>query len=53
VSRRQNVEQNRISLTANKSFENLAKVKYLGTKLTNQNCINEEIKSRLYSGNAC
>ena len=27
--------------------------KYLGTILTNQNCIQEEMKSRLKSGNAC
>ena len=27
--------------------------KYLGTTLTNQNSIAEEIKSRLRSGNAC
>jgi hypothetical protein len=26
---------------------------YLGTTLTDQNCIYEEIKSRLNSGNAC
>jgi hypothetical protein len=26
---------------------------YLGTTLTNQNSIHEEIKSRLKSGNAC
>jgi len=28
-------------------------LKYLGTTLTNQNPIQEEIKSRLKSGNAC
>jgi len=27
--------------------------KYLGTNLTNKNSIQEEIKSRLKSGNAC
>jgi hypothetical protein len=29
------------------------KVQISGTALTNQNCIHEEIKSRLNSGNAC
>jgi hypothetical protein len=28
-------------------------VVYLGTTLTNQNFVNDEIKSRLNSGNAC
>jgi UDP-3-O-[3-hydroxymyristoyl] glucosamine N-acyltransferase len=34
-------------------FESMEEFKYLGTTLTNQNSIQEEIKSRLKSGNAC
>ena len=37
----------------NSTFERMEKFKYLGTILTHQNCIAEEIKSRLRSGNAC
>ena len=37
----------------NCSFERVDEFKYFGTTLTNQNSIQEEIKSRLKSGNAC
>ena len=35
------------------TFERVEEFKYLGTTLTNQNSIVEEINSRLRSGNAC
>ena len=37
----------------NNNFERVEEFKYLGSTLTNQNSIAEEIKSRLKSGNAC
>ena len=37
----------------NSSIERVEEFKYLGTNLTNQNFIQEEIKSRLKLGNAC
>jgi hypothetical protein len=53
MSRHQNSGQNRNMRIANELFENVAKVKYLGTTLTYQNCVCDEIKSRLNSGNVC
>jgi len=37
----------------NSSIERVEEFKYLGTTLTDQNSIQEEIKSRLKLGNAC
>jgi ribosomal protein S2 len=54
LSRHQHVGQNRdINSIANRSFENVSQLRYLGTTVTNQNLIEEEIKRRLNSGNAC
>jgi alpha-L-arabinofuranosidase len=46
VSCHQNVRQNHNILTANKFFENVANFMYMGTIVTNQDYIREEIKSR-------
>ena len=37
----------------NSSIERVEEFKYVGTTLTNQNSMQEEIKSRLKLGNAC
>jgi hypothetical protein len=53
LSRHQNVGQNRHIKVANRPFEILSQFKYLETTVTNQNLIQEEIKKRLNSDNAC
>jgi hypothetical protein len=53
MSRRQNTDQLDYIKTDNKAFENVAKFKHLGTMVRNQNCIHEEIPSRLSQRNAC
>jgi hypothetical protein len=53
MSRLPSSGQNKNIRIANESFENVEKFKYLGTTITNQNDIHDEIKSRLNSGNAC
>jgi hypothetical protein len=53
MSRSQKIEQKHSIKIANRSFEDVAKFKYLGTKVAGQNCMHEEIKRRLSSGNAC
>jgi sorting nexin-29 len=53
LSRHQNVGQNREIKIANRSFGNVSQFKYLGTTVTNRSLIQEEIRRRLNSGNAC
>jgi hypothetical protein len=53
VSRYQSAGHNREMKIGNRPFENMSQLKYLGTTVTNQNLIQEEIKRRLNSGNAC
>jgi hypothetical protein len=53
MSRNQKIGQKHSIKIANMSFEDVAKFKYLGTILTDQNCMHKEIKNRLSSGNFC
>jgi hypothetical protein len=53
LSCQQNVGQNRDIKITNRLFENVSQFKYLGTTVKNQNLIQEEIKKRLKSSNAC
>jgi hypothetical protein len=52
ISHHLNSGQNQNIGIANESLENVAKFKYLGMMLTNQNGIHDEIESRLNLGNA-
>ena len=53
MSRDHNAGRSQNIKTDNNSFQMLEEFKYLGTTLTNQNSIQEEIKTSLKSGNAC
>jgi hypothetical protein len=53
MSRSQKIGQKQSIKTANRSFEDVVKFKYLGTTLTDQNYMHEEMKSRINSGNGC
>jgi hypothetical protein len=49
MSRYQATGQNYYIKVANATFKNVTKLKYLGKTVTEQNCIHEEITSRLNS----
>jgi len=53
MSRDQNAGRSHNIKFDNSIFERVEEFGYLGTFLTNQNSIQEEIKSRWNSGNAC
>jgi hypothetical protein len=53
MSRDQNAGRTHSMKIDNSSFERVEEFKYLGTTLTSDNSIQEEIKSRLKSGDAC
>jgi hypothetical protein len=52
ISRRHIAGQNHDIQLASRSFENVAKLKYLGTRVTDQNVIREKTKSRLNLSNS-
>ena len=53
MSREQDARRSHTIKIDNSCFERVEHFGYLGTSLTNQNSVQEEIKSRLKSGNAC
>jgi hypothetical protein len=53
MSRSQKIGQKHSMKIVNRSFEVGAKFRYLGTTITDQNCMHKEIKSSINSWNAC
>ena len=53
MSRDRNAGRGHSVMTDNTSIEREEEFKYLGTTITDQNSVQEEIKSRLKLGNAC
>ena len=53
MSRDQNAVRSHSMKTDNSSFERVEEFRYLRTTSTNQNYVQEEIMSRLKSGNSC
>jgi hypothetical protein len=53
VPHEQNARQNQDIKIGNRPLENLSQFKYLETTVTNQNLIQDEIKKRQNSSNAC
>jgi hypothetical protein len=53
LSHHRNADQNRNIKMAHRIFENMSWFKYLGMRVTNKHLIQEEIKRKLNSGNAC
>ena len=53
MSRDENAGRSHSIKNYNSSFDMMEEFKYLGTSLTNQNCIQNEFQSSLTSGNAC
>ena len=53
IGRYRGVETNEHIKISSKSYEKMTTYKYLGSLVTNQNSIQEEIKYKLKAGNSC